>query len=83
MIKVLTAGTITLALLVVLVACGSQPAPGAATPQSLPAGALVVVNGLAIDGTGADPIPDGLVAVQGGRIVAPARFLAQGSDVDL
>jgi imidazolonepropionase-like amidohydrolase len=31
---------------------------------------MVITNGLVIDGTGADPIPDGLVALMGDRIVA-------------
>ena len=31
---------------------------------------LVVTNGIVIDGTGANPITDGFVAIQGNRIVA-------------
>ncbi|MEJ2217727.1 MAG: hypothetical protein P8099_14050, partial [Gemmatimonadota bacterium] len=36
----------------------------------IPANALVVTNGTVIDGTGAPPIVDGVVAVDGQRIVA-------------
>lgn len=31
---------------------------------------LIITNGIVVDGTGADPIVDGLVAIQGNRIVA-------------
>jgi imidazolonepropionase-like amidohydrolase len=42
---------------------GCKPAQGADTTLSL-------INGLLIDGTGADAIPDGAVVIQDGRIVA-------------
>lgn len=38
--------------------------------QELRGATLVVTNGTVIDGTGADPIPDGLVALQGNHILA-------------
>jgi imidazolonepropionase-like amidohydrolase len=60
-----------------LVACGGKPlppypsaVPSPPTLQAIPADALVIGNGLVIDGTGADPIPDGLVALSDTRIVA-------------
>jgi imidazolonepropionase-like amidohydrolase len=51
-------------LLVLLAACG------AAEREELQSVSIVVTNGIVIDGTGADPITDGLVAIQGNRIVA-------------
>ena len=53
-------------------------APGAATtappmPRSVPAHSLVITNGTVIDGTGADPISEGIVIVAGDRIVAVGR----------
>jgi imidazolonepropionase-like amidohydrolase len=64
-------------LLLALVACGGAPhpsypstVPSTSTLQAIPADALVIINGLVIDGTGADPIPDGIVALWGTRIVA-------------
>lgn len=69
-----------LALLLVLVACGAQPTlspsptvPYTATAQPVPADALVITNGMVIDGTGADPIPDGIVVIQENRITAVGR----------
>ena len=38
--------------------------------EELQSVSLVVTNGLIIDGTGGDPIGDGLIAIQGNRIVA-------------
>lgn len=38
--------------------------------QELQSVSLIVTNGLLVDGTGADPITDGFVAVQGNHIVA-------------
>jgi enamidase len=51
-------------LLVLLLACR------AVGPNELQSVTLVVINGTLIDGTGADPIPGGLVAIQGNRIVS-------------
>jgi imidazolonepropionase-like amidohydrolase len=51
----------------------STPVPTASpTPSipTLPGGALVVRNGTVIDGTGAGPILNGLVAIQDGEIIA-------------
>jgi imidazolonepropionase-like amidohydrolase len=69
-----------LALLLVLVACGPQPTlspsptvPDTATVQPVPADALVITNGMVIDGTGADPIPDGIVVIRENRIMAVGR----------
>lgn len=61
------------ALLVVLVACQSTPAPAispTASIPTLPDDAIVVHNGTVIDGTGAEPTLNGLVAVQNGAIIA-------------
>ncbi len=41
-----------------------------ADTNEFPKASFVVINGTIIDGTGADPIPDGYVAVQGNRIAA-------------
>jgi imidazolonepropionase-like amidohydrolase len=51
-------------LLVALTACA------AASAVALPSDVLVVHNGTVIDGTGAPPIADGLVAIKDGLIVA-------------
>ena len=40
------------------------------TREDLQSVTLVVTNGTVVDGTGADPITNGLVAIQGNRIVA-------------
>jgi imidazolonepropionase-like amidohydrolase len=40
---------------------------------------LAIVNGTAIDGTGADPIPDAAVIVQGNRIVSVGRAAELGT----
>jgi imidazolonepropionase-like amidohydrolase len=58
------------ALLVLLAACG------AAEREELQSVSLVATNGIVIDGTGANPITDGLVAIHGNRIVA----VGQSSD---
>lgn len=41
--------------------------------QELTGATMVITNGIVIDGTGADPIPDGLVALQGNRILAVGK----------
>lgn len=51
-------------LLALLVACR------VAVREKLQSVSLVVTNGIVVDGSGADPITDGLVAIQGNRIVA-------------
>ena len=70
---------------IVLVACQSTPAPAvsstvsiptlpAASPTAsiptLPDGTIVIRNGTVIDGTGAEPILNGLVAIKDGEIIA-------------
>ena len=51
-------------LLALLVACR------AADREDLQSVSLVVTNGIIVDGTGANPITDGLIAIRGNRIVA-------------
>ena len=51
-------------MLVLLVACRTTES------DVLQFATLVVTNGFVIDGTGADPITNGLVAIQGNHIVA-------------
>jgi len=61
------------ALLTMVVACQSAPVPTAsptASKPTLPGGVIVVRNGAVIDGTGAGPILDGLVAIRDGEIIA-------------
>jgi imidazolonepropionase-like amidohydrolase len=60
-------------LLVASAACQSTPVPAASPTASvltLPDGIIVIHNGTVIDGTGAEPIPDGLVAIKGSEIIA-------------
>ena len=59
-----------LSTLLAAVACSSQRAP---TEAAVPAASLVIRNGTLIDGTGADPIADGIVIIEGERIVAVGR----------
>lgn len=54
-------------LLTLLVTCR------AVESEELESASLVVTNGIIVDGTGAAPIPDGLVALQGNRIVTIGR----------
>ena len=51
-------------LLALLVAC--RPV----VREELQSVSSVVIHGIVVDGTGADPITDGFVAIQGNRIVA-------------
>jgi imidazolonepropionase-like amidohydrolase len=57
-------------LLVLLVACTTV------TREELQSISFVITNGVVVDGTGTDPIPDGLVAIQGNHIV----FVGQSAD---
>ena len=59
-------------------ACGRQPTPSPSpppppTPQPVPADAWVLTNGAVIIGTGAPPIPDGIVVIQQERVLAAGR----------
>jgi len=63
-----------------LAACGRMPLPSnlplpvpTPTPRAVPADALVVTNGTVIDGTGADPLLNGLVVIQDEHISAIGR----------
>ena len=55
--------------LVVLGACQNMPGPVVPPQTILPSGVTIVHNGTVIDGTGAAPIPEGLVAIQDGTII--------------
>ena len=67
-------------LVLLLVSCATPAAPSAApvvpstTPQFAPTAisgpSLAIINGTLIDGTGADPIKDAALIIQGERIVA-------------
>jgi len=59
-------------------ACGGQPTTSPSptappVPQLVPADAWVLTNGAVIVGTGAPPIPDGIVVIQRERVVAVGR----------
>ena len=59
-------------------ACSRRPTPSPSpttlpTPQLVPADALVLTNGTVVLGTGAPPIPDGIVVIQQERIAAVGR----------
>lgn len=74
----LTAGVLVPLLCCAFAACSVQPAPSPSptappTLQPAPADALVLTNGAVIAGTGAPPIPDGVVVIQRERIVAVGR----------
>jgi imidazolonepropionase-like amidohydrolase len=65
-------------LCLALAACGRQPTPSPSptappTPQPVPADVLVLTNGTVVLGTGAPPIPDGIVVIQQERIAAVGR----------
>jgi imidazolonepropionase-like amidohydrolase len=79
-------------LLLAFGACDGEPHPSypsatssPPTLKTIPADALVIVNGLVIDGAGADPIPDGIVALRGTHIVAVGHKtdFAIPSEVDI
>ena len=40
------------------------------TSTPAPSAMLVITNGTIIDGTGGDPVPDGMLVIQGDRITA-------------
>jgi imidazolonepropionase-like amidohydrolase len=61
---------ILLSTLLAAMACSGQGAP---TETTVPPAPLVIRNGTLIDGTGADPIADGIVIIEGERIVAAGR----------
>ena len=60
-----------LLLAVVVAGCAPSPTPTPApTPSPIPTGQmLALTGGLLIDGTGAEPVSDAAVLIQGGRIV--------------
>ncbi len=60
-------------LLILLVTCRE------AGSEELESASLIITNGIIVDGTGADSIPDGLVAIQGNRIVA----IGQSTDFEI
>jgi imidazolonepropionase-like amidohydrolase len=73
---------------IVLVACQSRPVPTVSPTVSIPTlpdGTIVIRNGTVIDGTGAEPILNGLVAIKDGEIIAvgaEAQFrIPQGTRV--
>jgi imidazolonepropionase-like amidohydrolase len=80
------------AALLALGACSRAPTPAPSPPatptptlQAVPPGAWVIVNGTVIDGTGAAPIADGAVVIEGDRIasVGPAAGYAIPPDAVL
>ncbi len=76
MSRLLCARAALLGLPLLLGACRAQPVPLPSphlTPTPVPAGALVVKNGMVVDGTGAEPFWDGLVVIIGNRIAAVGR----------
>ena len=90
--KKITKHVLGFTILLALVACDGEPHPfysstmsSSPTLKTIPADALVIVNGIVIDGTGADPIPDGIVAMRGTRIVAVGHKedFAIPSEVDI
>jgi imidazolonepropionase-like amidohydrolase len=79
-------------LLLALVACAGGPhpsypptVPSTSTLEAIPPDALVIINGLVIDGTGSAPILDGMVATWGTLIVAvgPKENYVIPSEVEL
>ena len=54
--------------LLVLVACRSL------ADEEYQSVSLVVTKGIVVDGAGDDPVPDGLVAIQGKRIVFGRQY---------
>lgn len=70
--KSICSGILALAL-PLLVACS------AVEDRGLQSASLIVTNGVVVDGTGAEPIADGLVAVKGDRFVA----VGQSADYEI
>ncbi len=62
--------TVVMSILLLTAACSSATPAAPLTPTAVPAPSLVFVNGTLIDGTGADPISDAVLVIQGERIVA-------------
>lgn len=62
-------------LIIILAACTSPtPSPlPTSTPRPMPTDSLVITNGIVIDGTGAPPIPNGIVIIVKDKIVAIGR----------
>jgi imidazolonepropionase-like amidohydrolase len=68
------------ALVLLLASCATPPPPAATTtmpvatvqpiPSAITGPSLAIINGTLIDGTGADPIEDAVLIIQGERIVA-------------
>lgn len=56
------------AFLALVLVMAAAPVQGADSPAEEPP--LAVVGGLLIDGTGAEPVPDSAIIIQGGRIMA-------------
>ncbi len=70
------ARAILLVLLLLPGACRAQPRPPPRdAPLPVPADALVVKNGLVIDGTGAEPVWDGIVVIIANKIAAVGHAL--------
>lgn len=62
-------------LIIILAACTSPtPSPSPTfTPRPAPTDSLVITNGIVIDGTGAPPIPNGIVIIVKDKVVALGR----------
>lgn len=48
----------------------SEPATPAAAAQLIKSGEIALVNGVLVDGTGGEPVPDAVVVIQDGRITS-------------
>ncbi len=61
----------TFLLILLLAGCASLPAYSVATPTATPPpDMLALVHGLLIDGTGASPVQDAILLIQGNRIIS-------------
>ena len=61
---------VLISLLLLSAACSSATPTAAPTSSPVTIPSLVLINGTLIDGTGADPIKDAVLIIQGERIVA-------------